>query len=70
MVRNVRCIAVETTTQLFSRLGSRQESFDLLPWADPYIAQLVENLRAEATPPIHDDHLDLDVPSRFGRASG
>ena len=42
----IRCtvVAVEVSTDRFS---SRCVSKELLPWADPYVAQLIRNLQEE-----------------------
>jgi hypothetical protein len=42
----IRCtvVAVEVSSDRFS---SRQVAKDLLPWADPYVAQLIRNLQDE-----------------------
>jgi hypothetical protein len=42
----VRCtvVAVEVTQD---RISSRRVAKDLLPWADPYVAQLIRNLQEE-----------------------
>jgi hypothetical protein len=42
----IRCtvVAVEVASDRFS---SRRVAKDLLPWADPYVAQLIRNLQDE-----------------------
>jgi hypothetical protein len=42
----IRCtvVAVEVTSD---RMMSRGVAQDLLPWADPYVAQLIRNLQEE-----------------------
>ncbi len=42
----VRCtvVAVEVSSD---RISSRGVARDLLPWADPYVAQLIRNLQDE-----------------------
>ena len=44
---NIRCVVVEVPVALRTRSGDLNAGpQDLLPWADPYIARLVENHRA------------------------
>src|ERR1700694_4806603 len=46
MARNIHCLAVEVPVMSGTLHRSREPAFfDLIPWADPYIASLVEKLR-------------------------
>lgn len=65
MVRNVNCQIVKVPAT-HSRHNSRlQPPMDLLPWADPYIAQLVRNLESEAAEHDDSETSDDDSARRF-----
>ena len=43
----VHCIVLELPAPTASRLSANRLQRELLPWADPYIASLVQRLKAE-----------------------
>jgi hypothetical protein len=48
MIRTIHCTVVETPAVSDPYLPPRDGFSDLVPWADPYIAALVERLRRTA----------------------
>lgn len=65
MSRTIHCTVVEVSdmTDIF---GSNSEGGfeDLVPWADPYIASLIDKLRAEAIRGGGDNDLVNELPPR------
>ena len=71
----IRCYVVEVPVEPYAgRLLETRRRREMLPWADPYIAGLVQRLkleiesersaRSEASPPLHNDNLDFEQPDR------
>ncbi len=71
---NIRYLIVEVPVMILKRPDLARVSRDLLPWADPYIALLIQRLQAEVkaeraerritaeAPPLKEGRLDFDVP--------
>ena len=71
---NIRYQIVEVPVMTLKRPELPRVSRDLLPWADPYIARLIQRLQAEVkaelaeqritaeAPPLKEGRLDFDVP--------
>ncbi len=71
---NIRSRITEVPIMMLKQPELARVSRDLLPWADPYIARLIQRLQAEVkadrverritaeAPPLRDSRLDFDVP--------
>ena len=71
---NIRYLIVEVPVMTLKQPALARVSRDLLPWADPYIARLIQRLQAEVkaelaerritaeAPPLKEGRLDFDVP--------
>ena len=68
--RSVYCAVVEVPA-MSDPFDPRPNSFrDLVPWADPYIAALIEKLRRAAERDRHDNGLIDELPPPLGTPDG
>ncbi len=64
MARAIRCTVLETPAMSDSfHSQNRREFRDLVPWADPYIAALIEKLRRSDVSEDPADDPDCPAPS-------